>query len=363
MTFHHLVTMLYAVYNKCHSLREVATGLLALDNRIGHILDHFPRRATLSDANNRRKQEVFEDIYLHLLEKNHQFLSDSRKKTSKRKLYIFDSTVITLFNEVMRGTGLVDKNGKRKGGAKVHTLMDSDRDVPCMIRFSEAKNNDVQFLKYAQVPAGSVIVFDRGYPDFKTYNLFTQQKIMWVTRKKSNAVYEVTFHRYIDPAHADSGVVSDEEILLGNNHHKNSVKVSARLICYTDRKTGKSFEFLTNNFKMSPLTIANYYKKRWQIELLFKRLKQNYPLRYFLGESENAIKIQIWCVLIADLLLKVIHKTSQCKWAYSTLAAVTRMHLMTYIKIKQLLGASEKQILDYFNNRKQKAYAATLFPT
>src|SRR5690348_12253247 len=136
-SYDHLICMLYGVFNNCTSLREITTGMLAWEHRLLHLgIYHHPRRSTISDANNRRNSHVFEAIYRKLHERYGQFLSDSRGKTLRSKLYIFDSTTITLFQEVLKAAGTTPASGKRKGGIKVHTLMRSDQDVPCMVRFS-----------------------------------------------------------------------------------------------------------------------------------------------------------------------------------------------------------------------------------
>jgi hypothetical protein len=356
-TYEHLVTMLYCVFNHCNSLREVSTGLLAWEQRISHLgIKHYPRRSTISDANSRRSESVFENIYFKLLDRYGEFLSDSRPNGKAKRLYIFDSTVITLFHEILKGTGLPDRNGKRKGGIKVHSLIRSDQDVPCMIRFSAATANDTQFLKQVQVPKGSVILFDKGYPDYKTYNRFTNEAVTWVTRLRKTAAYQLLVDQQITQTCAEQGVVADAQVLLGS-----AIKLKARLITYIDPTTGKEFQFLTNNFRLSPLTVANYYKKRWQIELLFKRIKQNYPLKYFLGDSENAIKIQIWSVLIADLLLKVIKKGSGSRLSFSNLASMIRLHLMTYMNLRAFLKSPERALLKRIKTIPPCNHSPTLF--
>lgn len=361
-TYHHLVTMLYAVFNQCTSLREVATGLLAWEHRICHLgINHYPRRSTISDANNRRSEAVFEQIYLKLYHDYKNLLSDSR--ASKKQLYIFDATTITLFQEVLKGSGLSKKDGRRKGGIKVHTLIRSDQDVPCMIRYSSAAANDTSFLKYLKLPAGSIVVFDRGYMDYSDFNRLTQQKITWITRLRSRSAYRIKESFVVNREQRQAGIVSDQSIILGDNRHPRVPKVPARLIVFKEPSTGKTFEFLTNNMQLKAIDIAECYKKRWQIELLFKRLKQNYPLSYFLGDSENAIKIQIWCALIADLLLKVIKKSSKCKWSFSNLASMVRLHLMTYTDLIAFLNSAEKTLLKTLKERIIPPHLPILFPT
>lgn len=358
-TYEHLITMLYSVFNNCNSLREVTTGLLATEHRATHLgLRHHPRRSTLSDANNRRKEEVFAAIYYFLYNRYASFLSDSQKSSRASKIFIIDSTTISLFQEVLRGAGLSNlSNGKHKGGIKVHTLLRSDQDVPCMIRFTKGTANDSQFLKEVNLPKGSIILFDRGYYDFTTFNRFKQDGVTWVSRLRKRYTFEV-LERY--STEDQTGILSDSKVELG---WQGGIKVLARLIKYRDEQQGEVYEFISNNFKMKAETIAALYKKRWQIEMLFKRMKQNYPLKYFLGDSENAIKLQIWCSLIADLLLKIIKKSAAAKWSFSNLAAMIRLHLMTYIDLFGFLKSPEKALLKRNLTTKQLSIEQLLFET
>jgi IS4 transposase len=158
-------------------------------------------------------------------------------------------------------------------------------------------------------------------------------------------------------------VETDCLIELGHSHQKNATKVQARMVTYKDPATDKLFHFITNNTYLAPLTIAKYYQQRWQIETFFKRIKQNYPLDYFLGDNENAIKIQIWCVLIADLLLKVIKQGTRSTMAFSNVVGLVRLHLMTYMDIKSFLRAPEKSLLRKIQQQKQGFPCPSLFST
>jgi hypothetical protein len=345
-SYTHLVSLLYAVLNRCDSLREVTSGLLAWEHRLLHLgITHYPRRSTISDANNRRNAVIFEQLYLELLKRYAHLLSDSRPGSRTARLYIFDATTITLFQDVLQATGLPAANGKRKGGIKVHTLIRSDQDVPAMIRFSPATANDTRFLKDIQLPRGAIIVFDKGYNDYNTFNRFTSQGISWVTRLRNRTSYEVRYDRTVNEQQLQAGVISDQEIILGHHHQKDATHVKARLVTYCDAATGKQLQFISNNFRMAPATIAGLYRNRWQIELLFKRVKQNYPLKYFLGDSENAIRLQIWSALIADLLLKIVQRHCLVRYAFANLTAIIRLHLMTYIELFSFLKCPEKILL------------------
>jgi hypothetical protein len=350
-TYEHLVTMLYSIFNNCNSLREVTTGMLASEQRLAHLgIRYHPRRSTIADANIRRQAEVFEQIYFSIFKKYVSFLSDSRTNSRASKLYMIDSTTIRLFQDILRTGGQIPASGKCKGGIKVHTMMRSDQDVPCMIRFSSGVGNDSQYLKEVNLPKGSILLFDRGYRDFATYNKLTQNGITWVTRRSSFLALKEK--ETSSRPSTDKNIIYDKEVIIGHRTIRN--RVNARFIRYYDEQSGEIYEYFTNNLKMSGSTVALLYRKRWQIEMLFKRMKQNYPLKYFLGDSVNAIKIQIWCSLIADLLLKIVKKAVAAKWSFSNLAAMVRLHLMTYIDIFSFLKAPEKSLMKLFKQTSKK---------
>ena len=359
-TYEHLVTMLYSIFNNCNSLREVTTGMLASEQRLAHLgVRYHPRRSTISDANIRRQAEVFEKIYFSIFKKYIHFLSDSRINSKASKLYMLDSTTIRLFHDVLRAGGQVPASGKCKGGIKVHTMIRSDQDVPCLIRFSSGVAHDSQYLKEINLPKGSIIVFDRGYRDFATFNRLTNDGITWITRR-TDYLALAEKDNLIKPG-TDKSIIYDRKVIIGHRTIKH--RVNARFIRYLDPDSGEVYEYFTNNLKMNGTTIVALYRKRWQIELLFKRMKQNYPLKYFLGDSENAIKIQIWCSLIADLLLKIIKKAVAVKWSFSNLAAMVRLHLMTYIDLFGFLKSPEKSLLKLFSRQVTSNYNQLSFVT
>lgn len=338
-TFHHLVTMLYASYQHCTSLREVVTGMQACEGRLQPLgIRYLPARSTLSEANKERGYEVFEKIYQSILTSYRRLLPDSRNKFSN--LVLIDSTTISLFKEILKNAGNKGIDGKRKGGIKVHMAVRSNEDVPHLVRFTAGANADVPFLKQIDLPAGSVAVMDRGYSSFSKYNEWTTKKINWVTRISSHNIYTVDHDKALSPISQAEGVVSDQDIMLGFVKKKERVK--CRLVRYFDVERNRTFLFITNNFEWSAVQVAHIYKQRWQIELLFKRIKQNMPLQYFLGDNENAIKVQIYCSLIADILLKMATLRLKRKWAFSNLAALVRLHLMNYTNLRKFLEHPDK---------------------
>jgi hypothetical protein len=333
-TIDHLITMLYFVLSGCNSLREITNIILACEGRINHLgINYFPRRSTLSDANRRRKSNVFSGIYFGFYAKYRNILSDSRLNDAViNKLRIVDSTTISLFCDILKGVGRNPINGKKKGGIKMHTMINASEDVPSLVRFSSAATHDHTFLKDLELKRGSIVVFDKGYNDYEQYLQWTLDGVYFVTRQKDNAVYE-SFAEYDIPDGVDNGVLKDEIIIV----EKDEKKIELRRIAYWSDEQQKLYEFISNNHDLAADKIAEIYKRRWQIELLFKRLKQNFPLKYFLGDTQNAIEIQIWASLIAQLLLLVIQKQAERKWAFSNLASVIRFHLMTYIDLFKFL--------------------------
>lgn len=350
-SYDHLVTMLYQGFFQCLSLREITTGMQANAERIRHLgLTHTPRRSTLSDANGRRPPQFFADIYDAIYHLYHKSLPDSRY--TERKLFIIDSTTFALFCTVMKGAGSPKKDGRRKGGAKAHVLLDAQHDLPCFIHITESRHHDLVFLKEAKVPPGSIVVFDRAYTNYHQFNQWNKEDTIWVTRQKNDASYVIEDDFLLSEEAKQAGVICDQLITMGRNSNRNSTPlVKARRIVYKDAVTSKEFVFITNSMSLQPEDIAEIYKKRWQIELLFKRVKQRYPLKYFLGDNANAIQIQIWSMFICDLLVQIVMQQVNIRrkkaWSYANLSSMIKHHLMTYIQLFKFLQNPEKALLNY----------------
>jgi len=347
----HLISMLFCVLAKCTSLREVSGGMLGLSGKTRHFqLEHIPYRSTLSDANKRRNADVFGLIYNGLLKKYSHFLSDSRiKEVIKKQIEIFDSTTISLFQDILKCVGRKPKSGKRKGGIKVHTIINVDETVPKVIWFTHSATNDHILLKKLKLDVNTIYVFDKGYNDYKAFKLFQDTGTGFVTRIKDNAVYDIIEQQEIED-HIHSGVLEDTIIEIRVKDGENTSKLKLRQVTFYDRVLKRKSEFLSNLFDIRPDLIAAIYKLRWQIELLFKQLKQNFPLKYFLGDNENAIKIQIYCALIANLLMTVVQKMLKRSWSFSNLVSFSKIHLFNYIHLMRFLENPDKDWLKLENN-------------
>ena len=360
-TYNHTVVMLFLAFEGYHSIREVVLGLLANAHKLSHLgLSYVVRRSTFSEANQRRNSQVFGDIYMSVYRKYASSLADSRlSDADMKRLYIMDSTTMSLFKDILKGVGRNPKEGKKKGGIKAHTIIKADENVPYLIRYSAAVRHDHTFLKEVHhLPKGSIITFDKGYVDYAQYQRFTECSIWYVTRLKDNALYEARMEFDI-PDDADSGVLKDEEIILYYGQNKEEHR--ARRIAYWDSENKRLFEFISNNFELSAEKIALIYKRRWQIELLFKQLKQNFPLKYFVGDNENAIEIQIWAAMLANLLITLVKSRVRRKWAFSNMVSVIRQQLMSYIDIIAFLEDPEGTWRKTINENKRE-YENSLFP-
>ncbi len=334
----HLVSMLYGVYTHCTSLRELQYGLEVCQGKLNHLnLDRVPPRSTLSDGNMNRPSKVFGTIYQKIYGTYKNTISDSRMKNDAIKgLYIIDSSTISLFKAILKPAGRKRKDGKSKGGMKVHTLLNADTNMPSFIKYAAAALHDQQFYKYIkELPDHSIIAFDKAYINYKQFDAFTARNIYYVTRQKDNADYTSIIE--FDLPDAAPHILKDERIEVTYTVDKVVFKQQMRRVVVYSAKYKKAFVYITNNFDLTAKEIAAIYANRWQIETFFKKLKQNFPLTYFFGDNSNAIEIQVWCALIALLLLDVTHKDHNATMPFSILATIVRLHIMNYVALSVII--------------------------
>jgi len=340
----HLFTMLFGIFSRCDSMTEIAEGLRALGGKLSYFgLKRSPAKSTAGDGLRNRSDRVFEDIYFAMVRKYKSFLSDSRTfGLTFKEVLLIDSTTIRLFSDILKGVGRNPKgDGKKKGGLKVHMLIDAVQSVGRFIKITEAKVHDKNFLKSLDLISYSMVVFDRAYNYYHQFALWTQKHVFFVTRLKKNAVYEVIeVKRKHYRKKGQAKVLRDEIIELeyipeeenGKRLTKQKRKLRLRKVCYQDERN-RYYEFLTNNFE----------------KLLFKKMKQNFQLHYFYGENETAIRTQVWCTLIAQLILIVIQKMADTKKAFSVVATLVRMNLISMLDVFKLLRSRRRDFTSYIN--------------
>lgn len=344
----HLLTMLFAVIMRFDSLREIEAAMTAEVRKLHHLgIDKVPKRSTLSDANARRSEKFFEEVYRELYETNKSKLSsDSRRNGTEswiKDLRIIDSTTISLFsNVIFKGVGRHPKTGKKKGGIKVHSVIHANEGVPCDVKFTSAATNDSFMLAPSYYNRDEIVALDRAYINYEKFEELTDRGVVYVTKMKKNLKYEVLLD-FMEMT-PDGKMEYREQVVV---FRKGAINHIARLITYVDIKKGKQpklVTLLTNDFDMRPETIVAIYRRRWQIESLFKQIKQNFPLRYFYGESENAIKIQIWVTLIANLLLSLLQSSLSRPWSFSGLATMVRIVMMYYLNLETFFNQPDADL-------------------
>ena len=344
----HLVIMLYGILKHFDSLRELEIGMQAEAHKLHHLgIDYMVRRSTLAEANKRRPQEFFANVYSYLLSKYGQFLADSRPKRKgkdeikakdwERLLYMMDSTTISLFDNILKGVGRHPKSGKKKGGMKVHTVMKYIVGVPMVVQLTSAAKHDHYLLKEVHLPKDSTLAMDRAYIDYAQFQRLTDEGVCYVTKMKKNLKYKVLESvTYVNP----NGLVEyqDQKVLF----EKGDLKHESRRIeiWYRDKK--QSVVLLTNNFELTLEDVEEIYKRRWAIESLYKQLKQNFPLHFFYGDSINAIQVQTWVVLIANLLCTIISRKIKRQCAFSQIVTMIRLMLMYYVDFTGFMEDPEK---------------------
>ena len=363
----HLVVMLYAVIKRFDSLREITTSLLADTNKLAHIGITFKiGRSTLADANKRRSESIFEEIYRELYARyKGELISDSRSRKQPKwmdRLQIIDSTTITLFsNLIFKGVGRHPKIGKKKGGIKVHTVIQANEGVPSDIKFTSAATNDSFMLKPSTLNKGDIMAMDRAYIDYEKFEELTQRGVIYVTKMKKSLKYTITRDVMYQTADGFMEVRLQHVTFSKQLKGGDTIKHYARIVTYVDIKKRKLVSLLTNDRDSDPNEIIAIYRQRWEIELLFKQIKQNFPLKYFYGESANAIKIQIWVTLIANLLLMVMQRRLKRRWSFSGLATMTRIALMYYVNFYSLFNNPEKDWEEMLNSIDKPPPKPTLF--
>ena len=357
----HLITMLFGIFSRCDSMTEICEGLRAMGGKLNHLgLDQSPAKSTACDGLRNRDSKFFEDVYFSLVRHYKSFLSDSRTfGLTFTEVLLIDSTTIRLFSDLLKGVGRNPKgDGKKKGGLKVHMLIDAVQSVGRFIKITEAKVHDKNFLKELDLISHSMVVFDRAYNYYHQFALWTQKHVFFVTRLKKNAVYKVIEVLREHEKEKKKAMVLREEIIeleyypeneKGKRQMKNKSTLRLKKVCYQDEQS-RYFEFISNSMESSAEEIAFLYKKRWGIELLFKKMKQNFQLHYFYGENETAIRTQVWCTLIAQLLMTVVQKIANTKKAFSVVASLVRIHLISLLDVYELLRSTKREYIKTKDN-------------
>jgi hypothetical protein len=330
----HFVAMLFCQMGSAHSLREICGGLATALGKLVHLgVRRTPTRSTLAYANAHRPWQLYETLFYQVLTQCQAVAALKRRRFRfKHPLRTLDTTLIELCASVFDWARFV----RTKGAIKLHLQLDHQGWLPCWALVTEGDVNDVRVAQQLTFAPGTIVAIDRGYLDYALYHRWTITDVGFVTRPRTNMLYEVVDRR---PVPTRSAVLTDEVIRLTGLHAADRCPVPLRQVTIWDETQQRRLTFLTNLMHLAASTIAAIYKERWQIELLFKALKQHLKIKTFVGTSENAVQVQIWIAPIAMLLLKFLQLKSTWPWSLSNLAALRRFNLLTYRDLWAWLNA------------------------
>ena len=297
------LAMAFAQLTYRESLRDITTCLGAVGSKLYHMgFRTSVARSTLAEANESRDWRIYADFAQTLIATARRlYARDPLGVDLDRSLYALDSTTIDLCLALFPWA----RFRRRKAAVKMHTLLDLRGNIPAFVHVTDGKVHDVNVLDQIVPEAGAFYVMDRGYIDFERLFVLTLSAAFFVVRTKSNVLLQ---RRYSHPVDKSTGVRSDQTVILSSFESASVYPDPLRKVSYYDAETGKRLKFLTNNFTLPALTIAQIYKQRWQVELFFKWIKQHLRIKAFYGTSDNAVKTQIWIAVSVYVLVAIVRK-------------------------------------------------------
>jgi hypothetical protein len=341
-----LLAMSFAQLTYRESLRDIEACLRSMSGKLYHMgLRGKVARSTLGDANEMHDWRIYADfaqVLIGIARPLHA--RDPIGVDLSQSLYALDSTTIDLCLSLFPWA----KFRKHKAAIKMHTLLDLHGNIPTFISITDGKMHDVNILDEILPEAGAFYVMDRGYVDFERLYVFTLSAAFFVVRTKSNVILQ---RRYSHPVDRTTGVRSDHTVILTAIGSAKVYPDALRRVSYLDVETRKRFKFLTNNFTLPAVTIAQIYKSRWQVELFFKWIKQHLRIKAFYGTSENAVKTQIWIAVSVYVLVAIVRKRLMLPISLYQILQILSVTLFEKTPILQALRPSDSQenLLDNSN--------------
>jgi hypothetical protein len=317
------VAMLFCQVGQALSLREICGGLATCEGKLKHLgITRAPKRSTLAYANEHRPWGLYQSVFFNLYQRCQSAAAGKQKKFRFRNpLLTIDGTLIDLCVSVFDWAVYQ----REKGAAKLHLVLDNRGYLPKFAVITQGNASEVKVARNLRFEAGTILIMDKGYIDYRWYQLLTNQGVFFVTGMRWDAHYVVVEERSVP---RNRNILKDQIIQIGSERHKQ--KSLFRRIVVEIPGENKELVLLTNHLKFGATTIADIYRERWQIEVFFRYLKQNLRIKSFVGTSANALKIQIWTALIAILVLKYLQLRSSFGWSISNLVALLRQQLFVY---------------------------------
>ena len=324
--------MAFAQLTYRESLRDIETCLRAQGAKLYHLgIRGGVARSTLADANETRDWRIYQDFALSLIHTARKlYAGDGFGVELKNTVYALDSTTVDLCLALFPWA----RFRKHKGAVKLHTLIDLRGSIPAFIHISDGKLHDVNILDQIPFEAGRFYVMDRGYIDFARLHALHQTQAFYVTRAKSNLQYRRLYSHPIDKS---TGLRCDQTIVLTGVQSSQDYPIRLRRVKFYDARHDKLLVFLTNNFDLPALTIAQLYRCRWQVELFFKWIKQHLRIKRFFGTSENAVKTQVWIAIAVYVLVAIVKKRMGSDASLYTILQIFSLTLFEKTPMNQLL--------------------------
>lgn len=328
--------MAFAQLTYRESLRDIQACLRAVNKKLYHMgIRSKVSRNTLAHANQIRDWRIYADFAQVLIcEARKLYANEDFGVQLEQTVYALDSTIIDLCLSLFPWALF----RKKKGAVKLHTLIDLRGNIPTVIFITHGKVHDVNILDDLVIEAGAIYVMDRGYLDFERLRTIHQSSAFFITRAKSNFDFK---RLYSNPVDKSTGVLCDQIVTLQGYYAKKSYPDKLRRIKYYDADKKKRLVFLTNNFLLPALTIAEIYRCRWQVELFFKWIKQHLRIKAFYGTSENAVKTQIWIAISVYVLVAIVKKRLDLDLSLYTILQILSVSLFEKIPILQALTPTD----------------------
>lgn len=335
-------SMAFAQLTYRESLRDIEACLRSQSSKLYHMgIQAKVSRSTLADANEQRNWLIYADFAQVLIQIARKLYADEDLGLDlDNTIYALDATTIDLSLSVFPWAHF----RKRKAAVKLHTLLDLRGNIPRFIHISDGKLHDVNVLDILLPEAGAFYIMDRGYVDFSRLYALHLVGAFFVIRDKSSLKYQ---RRYSHEADKSNGVLCDQTIVLTGTKTPDFYPQSLRRIKYHDAKTGKRFNFLTNNFAIPALTVADLYRYRWQVELFFKWIKQHLRIKSFFGTSENAVKTQIWIAISVYVLVAIIKKQLHLEVSLYTILQILSVTVFDKMPLNQVVADSKYKPEDF----------------
>jgi hypothetical protein len=343
--------MAFAQITQRESLRDIEICLRSQNKKLYHMgIRGRVSRSTLADANEKRDWRIYAEFAQHLIATARDlYRQDSFLDELDETTYALDATTIDLCLSVFPWALF----RKKKAAVKLHTLLDLRGNIPTFIHISDGKLHDVNALDLLPLEPGAYYIMDRGYLDFKRLYTFNQIPAFFVTRAKANMRYK---RRYSHPVDKDTGLRCDQTIMLTGFYARKDYPDTLRRVKFHDAVTGRTLVFLTNNFTLPAITIAQLYRRRWQVELFFKWIKQHLRIKRFYGTSENAVKTQVWIAVSVYLLVAILKKRHNLQESLYTILQILSVSVFEKTPIYQIVMERDCKFSDTPSHKQLKLF-------